>query len=211
MILVFTQAEMGSKPVRSTNQFSRLFQPFSIVTINRTVTRLERTSGNMQKAKLLTITALIAVLSLSGCVLAASATNVPSFSVIELSELPIELPAGTTFNGTIAASGLVRVWVVAPEGAQGISLGIVDKPTSFSFVATKEGNYTLYFENGAHTSNPVQVNFSFTTDPDITSDDQQSGKPLIDTAALVAVGVIGSVLIFFTIRRGERRKQRSQV
>lgn len=165
----------------------------------------------MQKAKLLTITTLSAILALSALVLAASATNVPSFAVTELSELPIQLPAGTTFNGSIAASGLIRVWVVAPQGAQGISLGIIDKPTDFGFVATKEGNYTVYFENGAFGSSPVQVNFSFTTDPDISGNDQQLGIPLIYIAAVAAVGVVGSILIFFTIRQGERRKQQSQV
>jgi|WetSurMetagenome_2_1015567.scaffolds.fasta_scaffold39547_5 hypothetical protein len=165
----------------------------------------------MQKAKLLTITVLIAILALSACVLATSATNVPSFTVTGLMQLPIELPAGTTFNGSIAASGLIRVWVVAPESAQGISLGIVDKPTDFGFVATKEGNYTVYFENGALGSSPVQVNFSFTTNPDITGNDQQSGIPLIDIAAVMAIGIVGSVLIFVTIRRGERRKKLSQV
>ncbi len=165
----------------------------------------------MQKSKVVTIVAIIAMLSISTFTLTASATNVPSFTVTELSQLPIELPAGTTFNGTVASNGLIRVWVVAPEGAQGISLGIVDKPTDFGFVAAKEGNYTVFFENGAHGSSPVQVNFSFTTNPDITGDDQQSGIQLINIAAIVVVGVVGSVLIFVTIRRGERRKQRSQV
>ena len=184
---------------------------FFVVTINRTFIRLERLSGKMQKSKLATIVTIIAMLTISIFTLTSSATNVPSFTVTGLSQLPIELPAGTIFNGTVAANGLIRVWVVAPEGAQGLSLGIVDKPTDFGFVAAKEGNYTVFFENGALGSSPVQVNFSFTTNPDITGENPQSGMPLIDIAAVVVVGVVGSVLIFVTIRRGERRKQRSQV
>ncbi len=164
----------------------------------------------MQKNKILTAAILIVVLALSSSVISASsATNVPSFTVTRLSQLPINLPAGTAFDGTVGTSGVIRVWVSAPDGAQVANLGLVDEPTKISFVATKGGNYTFNFENGIVGSNPVQVSFSFTTDPDISSGDSQ-GLPPITLAAIAIIGIVGSVLIFVTIRRGERRKQRSK-
>jgi hypothetical protein len=85
----------------------------------------------------------------------------------------------------------------------------IPTPTKISFVAIKGGNYTFNFENGIVGSNPAQVSFSFTTDPDISGGDSP-GLPPITLAAIVIIGVVGSVLIFVTIRRGERRKQRSE-
>jgi hypothetical protein len=133
---------------------------------------------------------------------------VPSFTVTRLSQIPIELPAGTTFNGTIITSGTIRVWVSAPDGAQVVNLGLINKPAPINFVASIDGNYTINFENDIPGSNPVPVNFSFTTNPDISGEDSSQGISPITITAIAVIAVVGSVLIFITIRRGERRKQR---
>jgi hypothetical protein len=149
-----------------------------------------------------TITAL---LMLSLIALSASATVVPTFTVTSLSQLPIVLPAETVFNGSILVSGTIRFWISDPSGAQIVNLGLVDDVAAFSFVAKQDGNYTFNFENDLPSSNPVQVTFSFVTDPDIDGGGNPTGVSLGVLPIMVVIAVVGSVAIFFIIRRKNKK------
>jgi hypothetical protein len=111
------------------------------------------------------------------------------------------------FNGSISTTGPVRFWVNAPNGVQIVNLGLIDEAATFGFVAQLTGNYTLNFENDLH--NPVQVSFSFTTDPDISSNNNSASTPLINLVITAIIAVVGGVLIFVFMRR--RRQGHSDV
>ena len=151
----------------------------------------------MKKTKLL-ISATLAVLLLASLMaVEAFATTVPAFTLSASSnQLQYMLPQGTTFNGTIATTGPVQFWVSAPNNAEIVNLGIIDKTTTFSFVATQKGTYTLNFENDM--SNSIQVTFSYVTNPVIQGINPAgiSQSYLIIT---VIIAVLGSILIIFII------------
>ncbi len=162
----------------------------------------------MKTTKTLTCIVLsAALLMLSLFALSASATTVPTFTVTSLSELPIVLPAETTFNGSILTSGTIRFWVSGPNGAQIVNLGLVDEVAAFGFVAEKNGNYTFYFENDLPNSNPVEVTFSFVTDPELDDSNGLTGLSFgYLLPIMVVIAVVGSVLIFFLIRRKTKNR-----
>jgi len=157
-------------------------------------------SGKMKKTKLLISTALTALLLASLMALSAFATTVPAFTLsAQSTQLQYVMPQGTTFNGTISTTGSVRFWVNAPNEAKIVDLGIIDKTTTFSFVAHQNGTYTLNFENDM--SNSIQVTFSYTTNPQIPDSNNLTGISLIYLLVTVIIAVFGSLLIIFIIRR----------
>ena len=163
----------------------------------------------MKKIKVLTC-AVLTVLIMSLMSLSADATTFPTFTLgstppFSSAQLPFVLPAGTTFNGTISATGTIRFWVSAPTGAQIVNLGLIDKPTTFSFVAEQYGNYTFNFENDLLAANPIQVSFSYVTNPDI-SDGGSSGTSLSYWITFIAIAVLGSIVIIFLVRRKNKKQ-----
>ncbi len=156
------------------------------------------------KTKFRSVSLLIALLTLSLIAHCASASTIPTFTVTSTSRLPIMLPEGTTFNGSISTSGTLRFWINAPNGAQIINLGLIDKSATFNFVAQQEGNYTLNFENDQLGSNPVQVAFSFETNPDISNSGTSAEPSLIYLLIPIIITVIGTILIVVFMRRKNR-------
>ncbi len=156
----------------------------------------------MEKIKLLTPTVL-AVLML--CVLSFSpvfATDTTKFNLaLESNQIQYMIPAGTVFNGSIATTGMVRFWVTAPNGAQIVNLGIIDKTSSFSFDAQQNGTYTFNFENDL--PNTITVTFSYTSNPQLPNNTTSTPPSFILT--IITVAVVGSLLIFFSIRRKTKK------
>ena len=100
----------------------------------------------MKKTKLLISTASAVLLLASLMAVSAFATTVPTFTLSASSnQLQYVLPEGTTFNGTISTTGSVRVWVSAPSYAEIVNLGIIDKTTTFGFVAHAKRNLHAEF------------------------------------------------------------------
>ncbi len=146
---------------------------------------------------------LVLLLVLSLMALSASATTLPAFTLSSSSvQIPIVLPMGTTFNGSITTSGTIRVWGSDPNGSNIFNLGLVDKTATFSFVAQQDGNYTLNFENDL--PNSVQVSFSYTTNPALP--EYNSGIPLFYLAIPIIIAIVGSSLIIF-FGRHKRKKE----
>ena len=142
-------------------------------------------------ASLLLVVALTTVL--------ASATTIPTFTLsAQSSQIKYALPAGTMFNGSISTTGTIRFWVSGSNGVQIVNLGLIDHEDTFGFVAQQAGNYTLNFENDF--PNPVQVTFSYETNPEIPINNSTI-IPLIYLTIPFAIAVIGSVLIIFLVRR----------
>ena len=160
----------------------------------------------MKKIKALTSAVLVAMLIMPLMAFSASATTVPAFNVSSTSQLQIALPAGTTFNGSISSSGTLRFWASAPNGDQIVNLGLIDKPTEFSFIAQQTGNHTLNFENDLPHSGPIQVNFSYTTNPDISGSNNSAGIPLVYLAISIIITVLGSILIIFLVHRKTKKQ-----
>lgn len=132
--------------------------------------------------------------------LLASATTLPAITLSASSaQLPIMLPTGTTFNGSISTTGTVRFWVSEPNGAQIVNLGLIDKTTAFSFIAQQNGNYTMNFENDL--TNSIQVTFTYVINPDISSSNNSTGIPLVYLITSIIIAILGSILIIFFIRR----------
>ncbi len=156
-------------------------------------------SGKMKKIKVLTYTLLTLLLIMPLMAPLAFATTIPAFTLSSsTAQIPIVLPAGTTFNGSISTTGTIRVWVSDPYGANIVNLGLIDKAATFSFIAQQNGNYTLNFENDL--PNSIQVSFSYTTNPDIAGNNN-SGIPLSYLAIPIIIAVVGSILIIFFGRR----------
>jgi len=156
----------------------------------------------MQKSKLLgfmTLTLLLLALIVPLCVLAVT---VPTFSLsTQSNQLYYDLPAGTTFNGSITTTGSLRFWVSDPNFAEIVNLGIVDNSASFSFVAKQNGTYTFNFENDL--PNTIQVSFSYTTNPTLPNSNQPGGFPSY-LLIIVIVAIVGSLTIIFVGRRKRR-------
>jgi hypothetical protein len=147
--------------------------------------------------------ALFAVFVLSVlCASPAFASDTTSFSIaLDTNQIQYKIPAGTTFNGTIATNGMIRFWVSAPNGEQIENLGLVETTTSFGFTAPQNGTYTFNFENDM--PNTVTVTFTYSTDPQLPN--SNTGAPSIFVWVVVAVAVVGSLLIFFGIRRKTKK------
>ena len=155
----------------------------------------------MKKSKSVSLITAILLLIFSMTIFSAFGTTIPTFTLsAQTSQLRYTLPAGTTFNGSISTSGTIRFWISDPDGALIVNLGLVDNATSFSFVTQQAGNYSLNFENNL--PNPVEVNFSYQTNPDLSSN---NSIPLIYLTIPIAIGVFGSVLIVVLVRR--KRKE----
>ncbi len=156
----------------------------------------------MEKIKLVTF-AVLAVLMFSALgVSPAFATDTTKFSLaLASNQIQYKIPAGTTFNGTIATTGMVRFWVTAPNEAAIVNLGIIERTTSFGFVAQQNGTYTFNFENDL--PNTITVTFSYTSNPPLPN--TNTGIPLAYILTVAVVAVVGSLLIFFTIRRKNKK------
>ncbi len=134
----------------------------------------------------------------------ASATNLPAITLSASSaQLPIMLPAGAMFNGSISTTGTVRFWVNDPNGAQIVNLGLIDKTGAFSFVANQYGNYTMNFENDL--TNSIQVTFSYITNPDISARNNSSGIPPVYLFYSIVIAFLGIIMIIFLVRRKKLR------
>jgi len=156
-------------------------------------------------AMLLTILALAPFMAPS-----AYATAVPPFTLepFSASYLVYNLPEGTTFNGSISPSGDVRVFVSNPSNAQIVNLGIIYQATTFTFNATQNGNYTVYFENDLN--NEVDISFSYVTNPLIPNNTNSlfsiSFSELMTILSIVAVAVI--LILRFALRRSQNKLAR---
>ena len=161
----------------------------------------------MKKSKLIAFTTLTILLITSSMSVAVFATTIPTFTLSSSgAQLPITLPAGTTFNGSISTTGTIRFWVNDPNGIQIVNMGLIDNSGSFGLVTAQDGNYTLNFENDLPNSNPIQVTFSYTTNPDISGGNSSTGTPLIYLVISIIIAIVGSVLIIFLVRRKGKRQ-----
>jgi hypothetical protein len=158
----------------------------------------------MKKSKSTALIAAFFLLIVSMTIHSAFGITIPTFTLsAQTYQLKYTLPAGTTFNGSISTSGTIRFWASDPDGALIVNLGLVDNATTFSFVTQQAGNYTLNFENNL--PNPVQVNFAYQTNPDLSSN---NSKPLIYLTIPTAIAISGSVLIIVLVRR--KRKEHNE-
>jgi hypothetical protein len=89
--------------------------------------------------------------------------------------------------------------VSAPNEAEIVNLGIIDKTTAFSFVAQQNGTYTLNFENDLPDS--IQVTFSYVTTPVIPGSNNSIGVSQSYLLITVIIAVLGSLLIIFILHR----------
>lgn len=160
----------------------------------------------MNKIKILTLTALTLLLAASFLALSASAETTETFTVTQTTyQITFNLPAGTAFNGSLSTSSTVRVWVSDPNGTLIANPGLVDSSASFSFVAAKEGNYYVSFENPL--ANPATVTFTYQTNPDI-SGGNPSLLPFSIWPIFAVVTVVGCVLIVYLSRRKRRQREK---
>jgi LPXTG-motif cell wall-anchored protein len=130
-----------------------------------------------------------------------SASTTVSFTVTQISQTQFLLPAKTILNGSLFDTSTLRCWVSAPDGSQIVNLGLIDHFTSFGFMASQYGNYTLNFENGLPIANPVQVTFTYSTDPEVTSNHNSTGTSFTYWVVVAFILVLGTLLIVFLIRR----------
>jgi len=159
----------------------------------------------MKKTKVLPLTALAVLLLTSVITISVFATTEPTFTLnFSSKQLQYGLPQGTTFNGTISTTGSVRFWINAPNEAQIVNLGIIDKTTTFSFLAQQNGTYKLNFENDMPTS--IQVTFSFTTDPQIPNNNSTGLSLTYILIPIIIAGLIGIFIISLL-----RRKNKIQI
>jgi hypothetical protein len=161
----------------------------------------------MERTKFLKSVILAILLSTSSIILSASASKAtfPTFTLSSSStQLHYALPVGTQFNGSISTTGPVRFFLSAPNGTVIVNLGLIDKFTTFSFVAQQSGNYTLNFENDL--PNSVEVTFSYVTNPDISDSSNSGGIPLIFLPIFIIVAVFGSIIIIFISRRKNKNQ-----
>ena len=160
----------------------------------------------MKEAKYLIAAAFIFVLlaSITTPVFASSTTKF-SLALAE-NQIKFDIPAGTDFNGTIQTTGMVRFWVTAPDEAQIVNLGIIDKSASFHFTSHENGTYTFNFENDL--PNTISVTFTYDTNPPLPSGN--SAIPYTYWIAVIAVAIGGSALIIFTTRRRNKKFKETQ-
>ncbi len=95
-------------------------------------------------------------------------------------------------NGTVSPSASIRFFISDPHQVVVVNLGIIDKPASFEFTATEDGNYTLNFENGE--TSPTKVSFSYATNPPI-SNGSNSSTPISLNELLTIIGLAAAALI----------------
>jgi len=159
----------------------------------------------MKKNKILTCAAFTALMIISLTAHYASAAATSTFTLSSSGvRLPIMIPAGTTFNGSILTTGTVRVWVSDPNGSQIANLGLIDNAATFGFVAQQTGNYTLNFENDLPAS--IQVTFSYVTDPEISSGNS-TGIPISYLLISIVIAAVGSIMIIFFVRRKNKNRE----
>jgi hypothetical protein len=156
---------------------------------------------NKNRALVFVFTALL-ILSMTAFPAYAAITETFTINPPSTTQYTFYLPSGTIFNGSISTSGTLRVWVTNSSGVYIVNLGLVDKASNFGFLAGQDGNYTVYFENDL--PNPVQVTFSYDTDPQITSPNSAL-IPLSYLPLFIAIVVLGSVIILFLVRRKNRK------
>ncbi len=138
--------------------------------------------------------------------LLTSATITENFTITGTTQQYIlDLPAGTIFNGSITTTGLVRVWVNDANGSIVANLGIFDQNAQLNFVAAKEGNYTINFEDDL--PNTIQVTVSYQTDPELQTD-SSSLLPYVYLPVFVVVTVAGVVLILFFSRKNRKNSNK---
>ena len=156
----------------------------------------------MIKTKIIVV--VLAVLLAASFTASAFAYTVPTFTLSSQTNiLQYTLPQGCVFNGTVGTTGSVRFWVSDPNWTQVVNLGIIDKATSFSFVAQKNGTYTFNFQNDL--PNSVQITFSFTTNPQIqVTADNSAWQSTLYLIATVVIAVLGSVAIILFLRRKDK-------
>lgn len=154
----------------------------------------------MNKPRTLTFAVLTVLLATSVFLFTAqAAATSESFTVTQSTyQVTFNLPADTSFNGSLSTSGTVRVWVSDQNGSLIANPGLVDSSASFSFKAAKDGSYYVYFENPM--SSTASVTFTYQTDPDVTSGDS-SLLPFWLLPVFVAITIVGCVLILFFGRR----------
>ena len=153
----------------------------------------------MQNIRIAISAALAVLLLVLLAAPAVFATTEPSFTLSASSnQLYYGMKAETVFNGSISTTGDVRFWVSAPNEEEIVNLGIIDKSSTFSFVAQQNGTYTMNFEED--TSNTVTVTFSYTSNPAVSDLNSPAINPLY-LLVTVLVAVFGSILIIIIIRR----------
>ena len=168
-------------------------------------------SGQMKKTKFFISAILAALVFTSLMILSASASTAtfPTFTLSSSStQLHYALPLGTQFNGSISTTGPVRFFLSAPNGTIIVNLGIIDKTTTFSFISQQTGNYTLNFENAL--TNPIQVSFSYATNPDISGGSNSGGISLIYLPIFIIIAVFGSIIIFIVARRKNKNQPNAE-
>jgi hypothetical protein len=153
------------------------------------------------KTRHITLTALILLIAASS-MLGVQASTTETFTVTHTTyQITFNLPAGTTFNGSLSTTATVRVWVSNANGSLVTNLGLVDNAASFSFVAAQEGNYHIYFENSLSTS--ATVTFTYETDPELSGG--SSLLPFWLWPVFVAVTVVGCIAILYLNRQRKVR------
>jgi hypothetical protein len=159
----------------------------------------------MNRTRILTVTALMLLVATSFLLLTAQAATTETFTVTQRTyQITYNLPAETTFNASLSTTATVRVWVSDQNGSIITNLGLVDSTANFSFVATKEGNYYVYFENPL--SNTASVTFTYQTDPELPS----SNQPLLPFWLLpvfIAITVVGAIMIIYFGRRKRKHTE----
>ena len=145
------------------------------------------------------------LLGLSLAALSASASTTETFTISgNTLQYTLCMPAGTKFNGSIATTGLVRVWVNDANGATVANLGIIEENAALNFVADKEGNYTINLQNGIPTT--IQVTLSYDTDPELQTD-SASLLPFTYLPVFIAVTIAGAALILaFNYKNKKQRR-----
>jgi len=133
----------------------------------------------------------------------AQATEVEPFNLSHSTgQLLYVLSVGSIFNGSVSATGSVRVWMNAPNGEQVINLGLIDVSTSFGLVAQQNGTYILNFENDLQ--NTISVTFSYQTTPELFEGKRDSNPSRISLDYLIIpifLSIFGSALILLVMRR----------
>ena len=155
----------------------------------------------MKKNKLLTSALLVVLMVI--LVFPSQATEVEPFNLSHSTgQLLYVLSVGSIFNGSVSATGSVRVWMNAPNGEQIINLGLIDVPTNFGFVAQQNGTYILNFENDLQ--NTISVTFNYQTVPELFTGEEDNNSYRLSLSYLIVpilLSIFGSVLILLVMRR----------
>ena len=155
---------------------------------------------NKNKALLYLTAIVLLIMSLSTALSTANTTETFTITGTTI-QYTLYLPAGTTFNGSIAATGLVRVWVNDENSTIIANLGIIDKNATLNFAATNQGSYNINLENGLPST--IQVTLSYVTDPELQNNDM----PLLQIIYLTILGVVTVVGVILIIRSSRKTKK----